>query len=172
MVIEKIDINNSIKKEALRRGYSLRTIKSYQDCAERFFKYCKKDVGKVSKVEVREYLDLLVSRGKSGNTINVYLNALKFFFENCLGKKMKINIKYSKKPVKLPRVLSKEELRKLFDAVDNSKHKLMLQLMYGAGFRVSELVNLKVNDLNINSGYGYVRQGKAGKIGCLLFLRA
>ena len=158
-----LDIDEAIKKEALRRGYSFRTIKTYQLCAEKFLKFSNKTIDKISKKDVKEYLDLLVDNGKAGNTINVNLNALKFLFEEILGKRMRLNIKYSKKPLKLPVVLSKEEVKKLFSVIENPAHLLMIKLMYSAGLRVSELINLKIEDLKLNEGYGYVRQGKGNK---------
>ncbi len=105
----------------------------------------------------------LKEKNKAGNTLNVHLNSLKFLFEEILGKRMKINIRYSKVPEKLPIVLSKEEIKKLFNAIENPKHKLMIQLMYSSGLRVSELINLRVEDLRLEEGYGYVRQGKGNK---------
>ena len=158
-----MDINYSIKKEALRRGYSPRTIRTYQKCVEVFLRQCRKEIGRISKADIREFLDNLAEREKAGNTINVYLNALKFFFEQILNKRMKLNIRFSKIPEKLPVVLTKEELKRLFDAVENKKHKLMLQLMYSAGLRVSELINLKIEDLVLDENYGFVRKGKGAK---------
>lgn len=158
-----MEINDRIRKEGLRRGYSNRTIKTYIHCTERFFKKCKKDPKRVTKKDVREYLEDLMERGRAGNTINVYLNALKFVFEQLLGKKMRLDIRYSKKPVRLPVVLTKEEARALFGAIKNEKHKLMVQLMYSAGLRVNELINLRVENLELDKNYGFVRQGKGNK---------
>jgi site-specific recombinase XerD len=76
---------------------------------------------------------------------------------------MWVDIKYSKVPKRLPEVLSKEETIKLIDSIKNFKHQLMICLMYSAGLRVSELLNLKVKDLVIDKNYGYVRNGKGGK---------
>lgn len=158
-----MDIEDSIKKEALRRGYSPKTIKSYSDSVNKFFRQCNKEPSKVSKVDVKEYLNKLSENGKCGNTLNVNLNALKFFFEQILNKNMKLNIKYSKKPKRLPIVLTKEEIKKLFKYTKNEKHKLLLQTMYSTGLRVSELINLKIKDLEIEKDYGFVRQGKGKK---------
>ena len=89
--------------------------------------------------------------------------AIKFLLEDCLHKRMRLNIKYSKTPKRLPTVLTKEEIKKLFNAIENKKHKLMIELLYGAGLRVSELINLKVGNLEIDNGYGFVRGGKGNK---------
>jgi len=157
-----VDFREAMKKEMRRRKYSDRTIKTYLYCVDKFFSKTKKTIDKISKTDVREYLTNIAEK-KTGNTTNVNLNALKFLFEDILGKRMKLDIKYSKVPEKLPVVLTKQEVKRLFDAINNEKHKLMIQLMYSAGLRVSELINLKVEDLKINEGYGYVRQGKGNK---------
>lgn len=117
----------------------------------------------MTKKDIRLFLDRFIERDSPGNTINVYLNALKFLFENILNKKMFLKIKYSKTPKSLPLVLTKEEVINLLDCIENKKHRLMIRLMYSAGLRVSELVNLKVCDLQLDKNYGWVRQGKGRK---------
>ena len=158
-----LDVNEAIRKEGGRRRFSLKTIQTYQKCAEKFFKKYAKHPKEVTKKDIREFLEELSEKNASGNTINVYLNALKFYFEEIMGRKFRINIKYSKKPKKLPVVLAKEEVKKLLGKIRNWKHKLMVETMYGSGLRVSELLNLKVKDLDLNKGYGFVRQGKGNK---------
>ncbi|MFH0869973.1 MAG: tyrosine-type recombinase/integrase, partial [archaeon] len=69
----------------------------------------------------------------------------------------------SKLAKRLPEVLSQEEVVRLFQAIQNPKHSLMVRLMYSAGLRISELVNLRVKDLEFGKGYGWVRKGKGGK---------
>jgi len=93
----------------------------------------------------------------------VYLNALKFFYEEILHKRLTIRIHYSKTPKTLPVVLTKEETKQLISVISNTKHRLMVQLLYSAGLRVSELVKLKVTDLDIKNKYGWVRKGKGNK---------
>ena len=68
-----------------------------------------------------------------------------------------------KKPQKLPVVLSKEEISQLFNVIKNLKHKALLALLYSAGLRVSELINLKIEDFEFNKNYGWVRKGKGNK---------
>jgi site-specific recombinase XerD len=70
---------------------------------------------------------------------------------------------YSKVPKQLPEVLTKEEVKRIFEAIQNKKHLLMIKLMYSAGLRVSELVHLKLKDLQLDNNFGWVRQGKGNK---------
>jgi site-specific recombinase XerD len=151
----------SMKKEMLRRKYSLRTIDSYLFCLNKFFKATKKDPRHVGKRDVKKYLDDLSETNKAGSTMNIYLSALRFFVQDVMHKDINLNIRYSRRPKTLPVVLTKEETKKLFDAVTNSKHKLMLELMYSAGLRVSELLNLRIRDFESN--HGWVRRGKGNK---------
>ena len=152
-----------IKKEGRRRGLSNRTIITYCQCVDKFFRFNKKDPRRINKQDIKEYLDILLDKKRSGNTINVNLNAIKFLLKDVLGKRVTVNLKFSKIPRKLPVVLTKEEVKLLIDSIGNKKHKLMIQVMYSAGLRVSELINLKVQDLDLDKNYGFVRGGKGNK---------
>ena len=159
-----MDVLELVRKELLRRQYSKKTIKTYLFCLHTFFKHYSGEPRKVSKKDLNVYLDKLMDKNVAGSTINVHFNALKFFIEEILNKKRFFyNLKYSKTPKKLPTVLTKEEINRLVNVVDNKKHKLLIKLMYSAGLRVSELVNLRVNDLELEKGYGWVRGGKGNK---------
>jgi len=157
-----MEILEKYRNELLRRKYSPRTIETYSHCVQKFLDFTNKDIKKISKKDVYEYLNKLTNR--AGSTINVHLQAIKFLLEEILGKrKMFYDIKISKTPRKLPEVLSKTEVTKLIKAISNQKHKLMIKLMYSAGLRVSELLNLKVEDLNLENNFGWVRKGKGSK---------
>lgn len=158
-----INIDSAITKECVRRGYSRQTAKTYLYCIHKFLDLTKKDLGKTSKLDARHFLEHLSDKGLAGNTMNTYHMAIRFLFEEVLDKKMWIDVKYSKIPEKLPVFLTKEELTKLFDAIKNPRHKLMAQLTYSAGLRVSELINLHIKDLDVDKGYGFVRRGKGNK---------
>ena len=155
--------NELIKKEGLRRGLSPRTINTYQYCVYKFLGKTNKDIFAINKQDVKNYLDYLLERNSSGSTLNVYLNAIKFLYTDVLNRKLMINIRYSKTPKRLPTVLTKEEINLLISSINNSKHKLMIKLLYSAGLRVSELVNLKVDDLDFATNSGFVRHGKGNK---------
>ena len=159
----KMDVIELMKKEMLRRNYSLKTIKAYNYCLNKFLIFCNKDFKRISKQDIKDYLDKLTEKNKSGSTINVHLNALKFLMEEILNKKLTIKIKYSKTPKILPLFLTKQEVINLINSISNYKHKLMIKLLYSSGLRVNELVNLKVKDLEFDKNYGWVRQGKGNK---------
>jgi len=158
-----INIEKSVRKECERRRYSEKTIKTYLYCIDKFLKNSNKSIDKTSKKDVRLFLEKLSEKNLAGNTLNVYHMAIKFLFEDVLRKKMWIDIKYSKVRKKIPTVLTKEEITRLFESIKNKKHKLMIELLYSAGLRVSELVDLKVEDLDFENSYGFVRKGKGNK---------
>lgn len=163
MVYIPIDIEKAVKRECKRRRYSDKTAGTYLYCINKFLSWSGKGLGKISKKDVREFLENLSEKNRSGNTMNTYHMAIRFLFEEILERRIWIDIKYSKTPKKIPIVLSKEEITKLFKNIKNNKHKLMIELLYSAGLRVSELINLKVYDLETDKGYGFVRHGKGNK---------
>lgn len=158
-----MDVLYLIEQETKRRGYSPRTTETYCGCVRKFMRWAKKEPRKVTRKDIQGYVDVLVSKNSSGSTVNVYVNALKFLMEEILGKRILLRVRYSRIPKRLPTVLSKDEVNKLIAAIDNPKHKLMIELMYSAGLRVSELSHLKVKDLELGRGLGWVRRGKGGK---------
>lgn len=158
-----INIEESVRKECKRQRLSPRTAKTYLYCINRFLDWTKKDLGKISKKDVRIFLEKLSEENKSGNTMNVYHMALRFLFENVLEKRMWIDIKYSKIPERIQIFLTREEVNRLLNSIHNWKHRLMIEFLYGSGLRVFELINMKIKDLNLEKDFGFVRNGKGGK---------
>jgi len=158
-----MDELEKFRKEAEFRRFSPRTIETYENCLRKFFGWARKDYRKITKKDIREFLEYVQGRGVAGGTIHIYLNSLKFFFEQVMRRNMIIDIRYSKRPNRLPEFLTKEEVKKLLYSIENHKHKVMISLLYSAGLRVSELVNLNVGDFNFLGKYGFVRQGKGRK---------
>lgn len=158
-----MDVIYLIERECKRRNYSEKTIETYCYCVQKFLDRIKKEPRKITRKEIQEYIDFLVENKASGSTVNVYVNALKFLMEEILNKRVLLRIKYSKTPKRLPVVLTKEEVMRLIGVIENPKHKLLIELMYSAGLRVSELVHLKIQDLELEKNFGWVRSGKGKK---------
>ena len=153
----------SLKREALRRGLSHKTILTYTQCVKQFMAHCRKDFASVRKSDITSYIDRLIDNNACGNTLNVHINALRFMFQEVLGRRVTLKIKYCKRPKILPVYLTKQEIVRLFEAVTNPTHKLVLELMYSAGLRVGELVELRRGSLDFENSIGWVRRGKGGK---------
>ena len=159
-----MDTIYEMKKEMFRRKYSIRTIKTYVFCVKKFIKWFPKELEKANKHDVRKFLQYLCGKNMSASTLNLYLQSIKFALEEVTGKpKFWVSLPYSKVEKKLPEVLSKEEVIKIFNAIENKKHLLLVRLMYSAGLRVSETVHLKVRDLELDRNFGWVRKGKGNK---------
>jgi len=129
-------------KEMNMRNYSKETIKNYVSCLKMFFNFFKEKEHPIhiNEDNIKEYLG-----GFSvTNTQRSQHGAIKKFYDVCMGQKDKFKyIPYARKEQKLPIVLSQDEVQKMFSVCDNLKHKVILALLYSAGLRVSELINLK-----------------------------
>jgi len=158
-----MDILEVMKKEMFRRKLSPRTMQAYLFYIRKFLKFCKKETKKFSKKDCKEFLEEYMEKGVAGNTLNVALNSLRFMMEEILRKSMRLNIRYSKAPKTLPVCLSKEEITKLINAINNEKYILLISLIYGSGLRVSEAVKLKAQDIDLANNLGWVRHGKGNK---------
>lgn len=138
-------IDNFIQ-EMKRRNYSQNTVENYSSCVKYFFEQSKKDHPKnINEQDIKDFL----AQPKMINTQRNYHSAIKKFYEICLGQKDKFKyIPYARKDNKLPIVLSVEEIQKMFSVCQNIKHKVILALLYSCGLRVSELINLKWENID------------------------
>ena len=133
------------------RAYSKNTIKTYSiEFAQLLYLLKEKPVDQLSVKQIRSYILYCISTlNLSENQIHSRLNAIKFYFEKVLKREaFCVDIPRPKKKLILPKALSKEEIKKLFSVIRNHKHLLMMKLCYGMGLRVSEIVNLKISDID------------------------
>lgn len=149
-----------VKMELKLRNYSPKTIKSYLLCLEYFFKFLMYDFEKVNIDKIRQFLLQKQEKGSSGQTINLYLNSIKFFYREIIKSRQKIDLCFAKTSKKIPVVLSRKEIIKVLLATKNKKHRLMIALSYGAGLRVSEIIDLKVKDINLEDLTVHLKQAK------------
>jgi integrase/recombinase XerD len=152
-----------IRKEGFRRGLRNETIKTYITTVNKFLRIHRMDAREITRHDILKHLENLRKWNRAPSTINVHLNALKFFYEQVLRKKLTVNINFDKVRKRLPDFLTKTETIRLFENINNDKHKLVVKLLYATGMRVGELVKLKVRDFQFNQNYGWVRDGKGGK---------
>jgi len=153
---------NMVKNELLLRNYSRQTIKAYLSCLKNYFLYKKTSFESMDIDNIRKFL-IAKHEIYAPQTVNLYLNSIKFFYRETLRIKTPIPIKFAKRNKSLPTVLSREEVELIIDSTKNSKHKLLLSLAYGAGLRVSEVINLKVKDLDFSNNYIHIKESKNKK---------
>ena len=157
------DSCEKLKQSLKISGFSQRTIKSYLYYNLNLWKWTGKSPKNIRAQDIRNYIEYLVDRGLAHSSINLAINAIKFYFERFWHRPVSVNIRYLKKEKKLPLVLSKEEVRAIINQITNPKHKLLIQLLYGAGLRVSEVVKIRKSDVNLEHGLLRVYQGKGAK---------
>ncbi len=146
--------------------YSWHTKKSYLGSFRAFLNFFNGRIPEdISKEEIEQYLLTLIRRKHiAESTQNTIINAIKFYYEQVLGRpKEHYDIKRPKKPRQLPNVLSEEEVTRLIDSVKNLKHRFILLLIYSAGLRLSELINLRIQDINVERRSIFIKGGKGKK---------
>ncbi len=153
----------NLERELRIRNFSPKTIKSYLNYNKQFIIFASKSPSAVKNEDVKRYLDYLSKKGFSFSTINIAINALKFYYTQILKRRFFFDIKYAKKEKSLPVVLSKQEIDKLIAVTVNQKHKFVIQLLYSTGMRVSEVVKIRMSDIDLDRMVIRVRQGKGRK---------
>jgi site-specific recombinase XerD len=155
-----------LERELKIRSYSPKTVKSYTICLKEYFDFLeknKKDERIFDEDDAKNFLLYKKEQNCSPKTLNVYLCSIKFYYKQIEKIHQKIDIKFPKRALKLPMVLTNHEIMEIIRTLQNLKHRLIISLAYGSGLRVSEVVNLKVSDLDFNSKIINIRQGKGGR---------
>lgn len=146
------------------RGYSPRTIKSYSTYLHQFLSFTNKSISNINEDDLRLYLHSLISRKVSTSYVNSIYSSTKLFFIHVLKRPFNMqHIPRIKNSKKLPSVLSLAEVASIIDATSNIKHKAILMTAYSAGLRVSEVLALKVSDIDSANMQIHVRSGKGDK---------
>tara|TARA_Y100000310_G_C20667775_1_gene808565 strand:+ start:722 stop:1543 length:822 start_codon:yes stop_codon:yes gene_type:complete len=159
-----INILENLETELKIRGYSPLTVKSYIRHNQNFSNYTKKPAKSVNNKDIKKYMAHLISdKNHKPASVNLALSSLKFYFESVLKRKIFVDIKPPKIEKKLPTVLTKDEVKRLISHTKNPKHKLLIELLYSSGVRVSEAVKIKPIDLDLDEHMGKVIAGKGKK---------
>ncbi|MDP2925698.1 MAG: tyrosine-type recombinase/integrase [Nanoarchaeota archaeon] len=149
-----------IAREMDIKNFTRATITSYLFHIESFLDFSNYPIEELTELDVKNYMSYLYKRGKSPGYINAALAACKFLFAG-FGKK--IEIRSPKKSFSIPSIITKEELVFLINSIPNIKHRLLVELLYSSGLRLSEVINLKKHDIDFNNRIGIVKQGKGRK---------
>jgi site-specific recombinase XerD len=152
--------------ELQRRNFSSETIREYIGAVERFARYFGKPPDQLGPDHIRQYqAHLLHERKLAVGTVVAQTAGLRFFFVRTLKRRFPPDSipypKYSKHRV--PRVLSPEEVAQLIDAASNLQARAILMVLYSTGMRRSELVRLRIEDIDSKRMVVHIRQGKGGK---------
>lgn len=147
------------------KKYANNTVRSYVSLFESFINfYHEKELIHINDEDIRAYLQKLVREDRSNSYINQSLNSIKFYYEMVLGMPNRFYaIDRPRKDVKLPQVLSKEDVLLILEHTNNMKHRCIVGLLYSAGLRRNELVNLKISDIDSKRMLIRVESGKGNK---------
>jgi site-specific recombinase XerD len=146
------------------RNFSPATQRNYIRYVRDFAVYLQRSPDQATAEELRQYLVHLTDNGISPTSYNACLPALKLFFETTLDQPEVVRkLRTQPIPTRLPKVLSRDEVRRLLEATTSLKYKAAFSVAYGAGLRISEVVNLKVSDIDSQCMRLRVEQGKGKK---------
>ena len=153
-----------LEKDLSIGRYSRRTIKACMIYNRDLLIFAKKKPEEIDNEDIKKFLYFMVKEKKvSTSTLNIIINALKFYYGEILKKKFIYDVKRPKKDKKLPVVLSRGEVKRILDASQNLKHKAILTLAYSAGLRVGKVVKLKPEDIDSKRGLIYIKGSKGRK---------
>lgn len=156
----------ALRKELTIRNYSPKTIKTYTSCIRAFEEYSLPErLDDLTIDDVRDYLLYQIEdRRLSAGSISQIINSLRFLYVEVHKRPFLVGvIERPKRGRKLPVVLSIEEVKSILEGLGNLKHRVMLMLVYSAGLRVGEVVNLKPADIDSERKVIHVRSGKGKK---------
>jgi integrase/recombinase XerD len=143
---------NTMSNKLKLHGYSKKTIKIYCYFTKRFFAFVKKSPEHITNKDIDTYLLSLINKKYYTATIHI------------IKRKVDISgIVIPKREKKLPKVLSKKQVKAMITATTNTKHKVLLMVLYSSGLRVSECLHLTWDDIDLEQNIIKVRQGKGKK---------
>jgi len=147
------------------RNYSDRTISLYVNRVAKFAQYFGRSPDLLGPEEIRQYQVFLAKKkNRSWSEFNQTVCALRFFYRVCLNKQWIIkHIPFPKPEKKLPVILSPQEIDRFFEGIGNLKHRTLLMTIYATGLRISEALDLRLEDIDSARRLLRVRQGKGHK---------
>jgi integrase/recombinase XerD len=159
------EILEKLVKDIQLRGLSIHTEHGYSAKAKQFMRHYGKPAIELGEQEIREYLHYLANGKKlTPGSVNNVNSCLRFLFEVTLEQ----NLNYKRIPrlkdrILLPNVMTAEEIKRFFDAIDNLKHKAIFMTIYGSGLRLGEIRRLKISDVDSKYMRLFISQGKGKK---------
>ena len=147
------------------KRYANSTIKTYVTFFELYINFFKeKELIALNETDVRTFLQSLIQRNFSNSYINQAINAIKFYYETVLNMPNRFyEIERPRKESKLPTVISKQEVLAIIRNTNNCKHRCIVELLYSSGLRRSELLNLKIEDIDSNRMFIHIKNGKGNR---------
>jgi len=155
--LTKLEIFNASLRA---KNYSERTIEQYSSIIQKFINHHKKSPENITADQIIVWLSSL----KSSSSKRQYVGALRNFYKHVVGQPNKFKkVPYPKKDQKVPQVLSQQTVVERIQSINNTKHRMIVSVLYGSGIRLSELLDLRLTDIDGQRNTIFVRHGKGGK---------
>lgn len=160
--MEKDEFLKTLETEIKISKLSPYTLRNYLLFNQQLLNHANKQPDQITQQDIKLFMAEKLE-DKATSSVILFLAAAKFAYSTILQKDPTAGVKRPKTEKKIPSVLTKQEVQQLFDSAQTLKSKLILQLLYSSGLRVSEIVNLKPVDLDFTENTGWVREGKGKK---------
>ena len=160
--MDKQEFLRKLETELKISKNSAYTIRNYLNANSELLNHSHKNPDSVDEDDVKLYMAENFEDAASSSII-VFLSAVRYAYSNILKKDITAGIKRPKREKRIPEVLTKDEIKRLINSIENRKTRLMISMAYACGFRVSELINLKIADLNFDEMSGRIIQSKGRK---------
>jgi len=163
---QSLKLLESFQAKIILKGYSVNTLKNYKNNIINFLSYFEEqDLESLTKADIESYVYKLKVKYKISDTKqNGIINSIKFLYEQVFEKQRTYyNIQRPKKSQSLPNVLSEQEVLRLINSPKNIKHKAILYTIYSAGLRISEVINLRIEDIRSDEKMIFVKCSKGKK---------
>jgi integrase/recombinase XerD len=164
--VTNIDLPDGFLEKLERKRYSEKTVSTYTSYFRDFAAHFHgRDLETITPEEINQYILWLIrNKGISHSQQNQRINAIKFYYEKVLGReKLYFEVERPRKEYKLPDVLSKDEVSAMIGSTDNLKHKFLIVMIYSCGLRRSELIGMKLSDIDTDRMLIKIRYAKGKK---------
>lgn len=164
--MKKQEIIDILTKQMSIENYSEQTIKNYLSALKLFLNYLENlKVNKITEKNIQNYLFYCKKqKNYSFSTMKQVISSIRYLYKKVLKQPIPVSLELDlRKPAKLPVVLTKSEIERILKVTTNLKHKTILLLIYSAGLRLGELLNLKIGDINSETMKIHIRQSKGKK---------
>ena len=158
-------LRKSMIEAMQQRGFSVRTHRSYLDAVTKLAQYYRCSPDKLTHEQLQAFFNHLVQeRDLAPASCRLYLNGIRFFYLQVLKwKHFDVPLITPKRKQRIPELLTRGEVKRILESLDNPKHRMLLALCYGCGLRVSELVRVRVQDIDGERSQLRIEQGKGAK---------
>ncbi|PIT86335.1 MAG: integrase [Candidatus Magasanikbacteria bacterium CG10_big_fil_rev_8_21_14_0_10_43_6] len=149
-----------LQRHLKMRKYSPKTVQAYSRYIQEFLINAPSPLPPEKEI-IFSYI--LQKNALAAQSVNVRIQAIKYFYTHILETPLPFAIPMAKRPGRLPSILSRAEISTILGVIKNPKHRLLIALAYGAGLRVSEVVHLRVKDIDFSEQLLFLKKTKGNK---------